>query len=523
MAIRCIVKVSQYFDSVTLMTVAREIRGLPGVEDAALLIGTEANKGLLTQANLFAPEAEEATANDLILVIKGTEESLDIALNKAEKLLANKARQEIPSGEQRPRTVRGAVRSHPDANLAVISVPGQFAAAEAWAVLRQGLHVLLFSDNVPLADEVALKRYAVDHDLLMMGPGAGTAIINGVALGFANAVPRGPVGIVSAAGTGLQEVSSLLARQGVGISQAIGVGGRDLSDEVGGMMMLHALVALQADPETEVIIAISKQPSLIVAEKVLAKLKGGDKPTVISFMGDGFVPSPSLQIDNGDIYPAYTLQEAAMAAATLAGDGDLATVKSHLEQKKLDLQNQAQDLRILLKPEQKYLRGLFSGGTLCQEAMRIWGEQIGPIWSNRPFKPEYTLTDSNSSFEHCAMDLGDEEFTIGRPHPMIDNELRIHRLLQEARDSTVAAIQMDVVLGYGAHPDPASELGPAIERAQQIAQEGKKELIILLSITGTDADLQNLSHQYSAFKRSGAIVLESNAAASYLAAMAVSY
>lgn len=523
MAIKCLIKTSQYADSVTLMTIAHELKGLPGIKDAALVMGTEANKGLLIQAELLTPEVQGASANDLILAIKGDSEFLDQALDTATKMLSQGIMASETIGQQRPRSQRTVFKSRPNANLVVISVAGRYAANEAWTALRKGLHVLLFSDNVSLADEVALKRYAVEHELLMMGPGAGTAIINGLALGFANVVPRGPVGIISAAGTGLQEVSSLLARLGVGISQAIGVGGRDLSDEVGGLMALHALEALKADTETKVIVAISKLPSPAIAKKVLKKLGEANKPAVVIFMGaEPIAARPASQTGKRPILMASTLEEAALKAAALAQGTELEMIEVRLARQKIELQRQAQDLKLILKPDQMYLRGLFSGGTLCEEAMQIWSDRLGPIWSNRPLKPEFKLPDSNRSLEHCALDLGEEEFTVGRLHPMINYDLRIRRLLQEAGDPSVAAIQMDIVLGYGAHPDPASELGPAIEQARQIARDGGRELVILLSIIGTDADPQNPSHQKSVFGQCGAMVLESNAGAAQLAAMIIS-
>ncbi|HEY43775.1 MAG TPA: FdrA family protein [Anaerolineae bacterium] len=521
MAVLCRRKDHQYYDSVTLMTVARQLKSLPGIEDAALVMGTIANKDLLRQVELFTPEVEDATSSDLIIVLKGDGASVRQAIDKAEVLLTRRTIQTKTIEEHLPRTLRSAIRLYPESNLAVISLPGQHAVSETWHALHHGLHVLLFSDNVSLADEIALKRYAVDNNLLMMGPGAGTAIINGVALGFGNALPRGPVGIASAAGTGLQEVSTLLAKQGVGISQGIGVGGRDLSDEVDAMMMIQAIEALQTDQETEVIVAISKLPTPRVAEKVGAKLNAG-KPAVVIFMGESLTPSPyAKQIDQGRIIYTSTLQEAALKAAMLATDGDLATVESQLAQQMSDLQKQARNLASLIKPEQKFLRGLFSGGTLCEEAMRIWDEKVRPVWSNQPLKQEWKLPDSKSSYQHCALDLGAEEFTVGRPHPMIDHDLRITRLLEEASDPSVAVIQMDVVLGYGAHPDPASELSPAIEKANGIALENERSLIVVLSITGTNEDPQNVGDQQDAFQKAGAIVLESNAAASWLAAMVV--
>jgi FdrA protein len=402
--------------------------------------------------------------------------------------------------------------------------------------------VLLFSDNVSLEDEIALKTYARDHGLLLMGPGAGTAILNGVALGFANVVPNGPVGIVSAAGTGLQEVTTLLAKYGVGITQGIGTGGRDLKEEVGGIMMLQALQALQADPATKVIALVSKPPSPGVTEAILDQVAQSDKPTVIGFMGASSqttsllgvrsTPKQSRGAANAiashpstaqqkDVVPlrmlAMTLQETAMLAAKAAGAPiDVGAVIAHEEE---ELQAQAKELRAALKPEQKYLRGLFSGGTLCYEAQVIWRYMLQEqVSSNAPLKHENQLADSLRSIKHTCVDLGEEEFTVGRPHPMIDNDLRIRRLLQEARDPAVAVIMLDVVIGYGAHPDPAGELGPAIHKAKASAD---RELIVVASVTGTEQDPQRLSAQVAALQASGAIVCDSNAAAAKLVAILV--
>ncbi len=516
MSIRYVIKASHYFDSVSLMTIARDIRALPGIEDAALVMGTEANKGLLQQVSPLSVEARSASPTDLILMVKGDEAALDGALATAEKLLTKRPAA-AEGAAHRPRTLRSALRAHPDANLAVISVAGAYATAEAWAALQQNLHVLLFSDNVALEDEVALKRYAAERGLLLMGPGAGTAIINGAALGFANVVPPGPVGIISAAGTGLQEVSTLLAREGIGITQGIGVGGRDLSDAVGGLMMLHAAHALQHDPATEVIVAISKLPSPAISKRVLEHLAASEKPAVVIFMGADDLPA----VPSSLMHLTRTLQEAALTAAALVRGDDVQTVQAQLAERRHALRAQAAELAVQLRPGQSRLRGLFSGGTLCEEAMRLWSAVIGDVWSNGPLKPHLKLPDSNHSQGHCALDLGEEEFTVGRPHPMIDNDLRIRRLLQEAADPQVAVIQMDLVLGYGAHPDPASELAPAIREAREVAGRAGRTLIVVGALTGTDHDPQNLTRQARAFEAAGMVLLPSNADASQLAAFVV--
>jgi succinyl-CoA synthetase alpha subunit len=422
------------------------------------------------------------------------------------------------TGEFKPRTIRGALSTNPAANVAVISVAGRYATDEAWDALSHGLHVLLFSDNVSLDDEIALKKYAREQGLLLMGPGAGTTILNNVALGFANVLPRGPVGIVSAAGTGLQEVSTLLARHGVGLSQGIGTGGRDLKKEVGGIMMLEALKALQQDEGTSVIVLISKPPAEDVVRLILDQVAASVKPTVICFLGGD--TSALENIPN--VIPARTLYECALRAVQLVRP-EIGDVKASLETENMRLAEQAKSLKAKRNAKQRYLRGLFSGGTLCYEAQVIWEKILeDQMYSNAPLPGGSTLPDSTKSYQHTAVDLGEEEFTVGRPHPMIDNDLRVRRILQEARDPEVAVIMLDVVIGYGAHPDPASELGQAARDAQKLARDEGRELIFVASVTGTEEDPQSLSKTTSMLERAGVIVCDSNSAAARLTALFVS-
>lgn len=517
MPIRCLIKAGEYHDSVALMQTAQELSQLPGVRDAAVVMATEANKGILREAGLLLPEIEAATPNDLIIVVQAaSKEVAEHALELAEGHLAQRPKAYGRGLGIEPRTVRGAVRSNPQSNLSVISVAGQYAAAEAWESLKNGLHVLLFSDNVPLEDEIALKKYAAERGLLMMGPGCGTAIINGVALGFANVVPRGPIGIVAAAGTGLQEVSTLLAKLGVGIRQGIGTGGRDLKEAVGGIVMLEGLKALQGDLETRVILLVSKPPSPVVAERVLDQVKKSNKPTVVCFLGSD--PAP---IAATGAIPARTLQEAAYLAAAEVEGYEGASADEEIERETVDLLARAVELKERLEPEQRYLRGLFSGGTLTSEALVVWEDILGDVFSNVALEPRWKLKDTTHCEGNCALDLGEEEFTVGRPHPMIDNDLRIRRLMQEAADPEVGVIVLDVVLGYSAHPDPASELGPAIRRAQEQAAGEGRELIVVASVTGTKEDPQGLERQGRALEDAGAIVCTCNAAAARLAGFIV--
>jgi FdrA protein len=517
MVVKALVKPAEYHDSVSLMLAGRELSGQEGVQDAAVVMATEANKSILADAGLLTAEIRKAGPNDLVIAVKaGTEVLAEAALQEAEGLLKKKV-VEGEAGEYLPKTIRGAIASHPATNVAVISVAGRYAADEAWEALTRGLHVLLFSDHVSLEDEIALKQYARDHGLLLMGPGAGTAMLNNVALGFANVIPAGPVGIVSAAGTGLQEVSTLLARQGVGITQGIGTGGRDLKKEVGGIMMLEGIKALQQDPATQVLVLVSKPPAEGVVKSILEQVAQSGKPTVICFLGgDGKVLEG---IPN--VVPAHTLQECALLARRAVRSEPM-DLKAYLDKENALLARQAAKLKMKLNAGQRYLRGLFSGGTLCYEAQVIWKDQLGsPVHSNAPLPGGLSLANPTKSQEHTAIDLGEEEFTVGRPHPMIDNDLRIRRLMQEACDPQVAVILLDVVIGYGAHPDPAGELGPAVRKARALARRGGRELPVVASVTGTEGDPQDLTRSVAALTHSGVTVCESNAAAARLAGLIV--
>lgn len=516
MPVKCQIRTSEYHDSVSLMLIAKELSNIQDVTDAAVVMGTEANKSILKDAGLFTSELASASPNDLIIAINATNAAATIAFSQLEKLFQKKQGYENQD-LFRPRTIRNALKAFPEANIAVISVAGQYAINEAWDALHQDLHVLLFSDNVSLKDEVELKQFAASKGLLLMGPGAGTAIINGVALGFANILPKGPIGIVSAAGTGLQEVSTLLAKKGTGITQGFGTGGRDLKEEVGGAMMSLCLHTLQEDPETKIIILISKPPSSFVAEKLIDEAKKSTKKTVICFLGQ-IIFTPS---DVENIIMTRTLEEAAWAAAKIAGMPIMQYSQRLLEEKQEAI-NIVRGLSKSLSGKQKYVRGLFSGGTLCYEAQIILSDMLAEkIYSNVPLDPQKKLPDSTKSQFHSLVDLGEEEFTVGRPHPMIDNDLRIRRLLQEINDPEVAIILFDIVIGYGAHYNPAQELADAIRRGLKISPENKSNPVFIASVTGTQKDPQNLLEQIKILEDVGVHICESNAAAARLSARVI--
>ncbi|MDQ7819072.1 MAG: acyl-CoA synthetase FdrA [Armatimonadota bacterium] len=503
MVVRSVIKPSAYADSVALMLVQREVRALPGVQEAGAVMGTEANKELLKDAGLLTPEVEAAGPNDLILVVRAdSEQAAAAALERAQALLA-RPREAAAGGDYRPRTVASAARMLEGANLALVSVPGRFAAGVAREALDAGLHVMLFSDNVPLDAEISLKQAAAARDLLLMGPDCGTAILGGAALGFANRVRRGAVGIVGAAGTGIQQVASLVHLGGAGISHALGTGGRDLHRGVGGLTARAALAALAADPRTEVIVLVSKPPDPQVASTLLGLARQVPKPTVAAFLG-------AAVTGEGRVRGAATLEEAARVAVQLATGREPRW--PHWEA--LPAQEAAR-----LAPSQKFIRGLYSGGTLCYEALLLLERYVGPVWSNTPLDPDRALESGTRSREHTVVDMGADEFTVGRLHPMLDPTLRIQRILREADDPEVAVLLLDVVLGYGAHPDPARELAPAIRQARERARAAGRWLPVVVSVCGTEEDPQDYHTQVATLVDAGAIVQATNAQAARLAGL----
>lgn len=485
-----------YFDSVVLMQLQRALTTLDGVEDAGAVMGVAANKELLAQSNLLTPEGEAAGADDLILVVRGAStEAAANALSQVDSLLQRKR-----SGDSdiayRPKTLAAAANQSPDALWVLISTPGRYAAEVAREALALGRNVLLYSDNVSLDDEVSLKREAAERGLLLMGPDCGTAIVNGIGLGFANAVRRGNIGLVGASGTGLQLVSSRIHQLGAGITHALGTGGRDLSEAVGAHSALQCLDLLLRDPESGVVVLISKPPAPEVAAKLLALARTGAKPVVVNFIG---YDAPAARQSNVHFVP--TLDAAAELAVRLVVEISEASVEP-AQSADGDLETAASQFA----SSQCYLRGLYSGGTLAYEAQLLLVGLQPEVRSNAPIHKQLRLESATTSEGHSVVDLGDDEFTVGRLHPMMDNALRLRRLEQEANDPTCAVILMDMVLGYGAHPDPASELAPAIAGAIERAKQAGRHLEILVAVVGTEDDPQNLERQLTLLDEAGARV-----------------
>jgi FdrA protein len=481
-----------YRDSVELMRIAAEIERLPGVIRAGLVMCTPANLAIVDEAGLGKGLDPGAGPNDMVVALAANDEAAaEAAFERAATLMRGAAAEAAGEGQRFvPTTIAEAIAELPELNLALISTPGTYAAAEALKALKRGMHVFLFSDNVPVEDEIELKQLGVRKGLLVMGPDCGTAILDGVPLGFANAVRRGGVGLVGASGTGLQQVTCLLEAFGAGVSQAIGVGGRDLHEEVGGLMMLAGLERLLADAGTEVVVLISKPPAPSVAAKVLAAASAASKPVVVNFLGgDGDA------IRAAGAHPATTFEEAARTAAELS----LGAPPPPLDDDAGDPAAWA----ATLSRGQDRIAGLYSGGSLASEAKVVLKGLLGP----------------EAAAEQQILDLGDDEYTVGRPHPMIDPRLRSEKIEEAGGDRQVAVILLDIVLGYASHPDPAGALIPAIRAARDAAAADGRGLAVIASVCGTPGDPQGLASQSAILADAGVHLAASNARAAQLAGL----
>jgi FdrA protein len=472
-----------YRDSVTLMRMSQVVASRESVSAAIVAMATPLNLELYERLGFDPAAVADASPNDLLVAVRADDDAaLAAAMAEAEAQLTAAAPDSAAFGTPPPpRTVGSALRG--GGTFALISVPGQHAFVEAMDAVVSGVSVMLFSDNVPIDQEILLKDEAARRGVLVMGPDAGTAVVGGLGLGFANALRPGPVGMVAASGTGAQQVSCLLDAAGVGVSAIIGVGGRDLSAAVAGRSTLAAMELLDAHQGTELIVVLSKPPDPAVADHLRAAAAKLRTPALVAFVGRG---QPDMTAVTTDVLAAVGAEPVRAAEWPAPYDRE---------------------------PRAGFLRGLFSGGTLCDEAMVIAAERLGPIASNIPLEPDWALGDDLRSPGHLMADFGDDRLTRGRPHPMIDPSLRIERIAAEAADPACAVLLLDVVLGYGAHPDPAHSLGPAIAQARDRASADGRDLAVVVSLIGSEGDPQGLDTTAKALAEAGASVHLSNAAA----------
>lgn len=503
MAVFTKIEKNRYVDSLETLSMTADLNSQEGVEIGFASMAKASLKSDLEKNGMLTKEIANLEESDFVIVARCfTREAFDNAV--CEILKEDKKQEKDKKSSYQD--IEDAVKAHPEANLCQINVPGEYALEETTKALNAGLHCCVFSNNVPLEDEKKMKELAMEKGLLCMGPDCGVANINGVALVLASINNRGPFGICGASGTGIQHVAAILHECGSGVSQAIGTGGNDLKEPVGGIMMKMGIDALEADPETKYIILISRRPADSVLQILLKKIKACTKPVVVFFMGC----TPKQIEENGGIFAA-NLDDCAQKALSLIG-------KTYELESPEGIHEKAMYAARNLSPRQKYLRGMYTGGTYMDEAMVAMQEIVGPIWSNAPLSPEYKLAESYKSIGNTCVDYGEEEFTLGRPHPAIDPSVRKAEIMREASDEEVAVIVLDCILTPPGHMDPVGDMVSEIRNAKELALGKGRDLVFIASVLGTDADLQNKSAQIEKFKRAGVIVCKTNNEASLLAA-----
>jgi succinyl-CoA synthetase alpha subunit len=531
-----------------------------GIIEASVVMATETNKDILIQLGFPPSKILEAQESDVIIAIRTSDnKSLELGLAEVDKLLeltenisiSDNATAKIDEDVKRTNDIDSALKTMPDVNLALLSIPGEHIKKISLRLIDLGIHQHIFSDHVPIEDEVEIKRNASRKGVLILGPEAGTSIINGKGIGFSNAVAPGPVGIVAAAGTGLQEVTSLLDHCGIGVKHGLGVGGNDTKAKIGGIMMLECMKVIEQDKDIDVIAIISKPPSPAVMKKIIHYAANkGNKKYVLAFIGGGgdsigdvsnkkdmlnatiAAKSSSAQknvgapyVSSNVIVKVNSLASSVLAIADVIGPEQLSTALSKCYLPPEGLFSLVRDEWTKLQSHQKYIRALYTGGTFAYEAQVILGDMIrngSSIYSNSPIDKIKQLEDSFKSNSHAIIDLGEEEFTKGRPHPMIDPTIRKHRIREEANDQEVAVILLDFVLGFGSNSDPVEAVLDELKEAKTRAEESGRYLSVVAHVCGTKHDLQGYEQSVSNLKNAGCIVLPTNTLAAVASAFIVS-
>lgn len=487
--LKTIIRKNNYQDSINLMMLTRKINEFGGVNRSQIMMGTEANKNILKSSGLLTDEAQEASSNDMVIVIDAEDEGItEKIMGEIESFFNDLQVKDRAHEAREAASIDTAVQMLPEANVALFSIPGEYAASEMKKALNLGLNVFSFTDNISKQDEINLKKLAKEKGLLMMGPDCGTGAISGIPLAFTNVINSGDISIVGASGTGIQEVSCLIDKYGGGIIHAIGTGGRDLNEEVKGITMKDALIALNHHSETKVIALISKPPAKEVRDEIVELLHGLDKPVVAVFLGE----KPANH--EGEVYFAYTLEECARMAVDLSKKGSVEKNYNELPENQTEIRFD----------ENAGIKGLYSGGTLGAEAAMLIADTLG--MSRKTPKEGYLLDEKG----YQILDLGDDIYTVGRPHPMIDPDVRIEKIKELAKADENSIILIDIVLGYGTHEDMVGALIPAIREAKKRAEERGKQICFVSSIVGTDKDIQDYHQAAKRLRQEGVLVEESN-------------
>lgn len=499
--LKTIVKKGSYHDSVVLMLLTNQISTIEGVKKVSIMMSTPANKDIYRQSGLSTEELESASANDMVVVADVDDDAiLDVIMEEVEEFFKKQSTSEgDKKGAESVKSWDKALGKLPDANLAVISIPGAYAALEADRALDEGMNVFMFSDNVTLEDEIKLKQKAHEKGLAVMGPDCGTGIIQGVPIAFTNNVTPGAIGIIGASGTGIQELTTIIDRLGEGVKNAIGTGGRDLSTEVGGITMMDMIEAMESDDSVKVLIIISKPPAKEVRDRISDRLSNFKKPVVTLFLGE----KPEYHEEN--FYHAYTLDEAARLAVGLVRGEEI-------KEGKVDVD----DSQFFGAEEKKTIKAYYSGGTLAGEAAMLIKDALN--LKVPPQKAEGFMLKTDG---HIVVDLGDDVYTQGKPHPMIDPAKRIECMQDAIDDASTGVILLDVMLGYGSHEDMAGALLPSIVELRDKAKAEGRKLFFVATVCGTRRDFQSYDEAVSKLKEAGVIVCENNKLAVHTAIRAI--
>jgi FdrA protein len=507
-----IIKKNFFKDSVQMMQLSQQLKDEQGVIDAAIVMGTDLNKNTLKNMDLLTEDGATATENDTLISISCQDQnSLNNAIQKAEQLLTSssvKTKNEFAS-------LASALDAFSDATIASLSIPGQFVKEVAIELIKKQLHLFVFSDHVPLEDEIYLKNLALENNILFMGPEAGTSILNGTVFGFGNRVRKGSVGIIGASGTGIQESSTMIDLFGEGISHAIGVGGRDLRNDIGGMMTLKAMEVFENDPNTKAVLLVSKPVEDDVRNKIINKINSFSKKNyVLCLVGDN-----ENREDSARIKFSKSIQTSVLKILKSLDDNNYKKIMDIIRNQVNESINLAESLSMDLNKEQKFVRGFFAGGTLCYESKIILEQMIGKVYSNLRSDDEYSVNGNVPSKENTLIDFGEEEFTSARPHPIIDPLLRKNRILEDANDPNVGVIIIDIICGINAAKNTIAFHAETIKKAIQTAKEQGRKLSVFAYICGTEKDVSE--NELKLLTDSGAKLFTSNALMSFAAALVV--
>ena len=521
-----LIKTNYYRDSLQLLKISDNIKHNSGILEASVIMGTKTNKDILVKLGFPANRVSQAKESDAIIAIQAQDKkSLDSALTRLHEALEGRQDKTTDNNVMKNKTgdLESALRAMPDANLALLSIPGEYVREFAFKLIDSGIHQQIFSDHVSLEDELSIKKYGVENNVLVLGPEAGTSIINGKGIGFSNLLRTGPVGIVAAAGTGLQEVSTLLDHCGIGVRHGLGVGGNDPKETIGGLMMLYSIKVLENCSDIQVIDIVSKPPSPSIQEKVIDYIRQkGKKKYVITFIGDSKLLQRKSHADKGDtkIIETNSLTSSVFAVAKQLGNRHFKNALDTIYISPKVLLKTLQKEWEKLQKYQKYIRALYTGGTFTYETQVVLNQAgLKEVYSNTPIKNSRMLPNSSTSLGNSIIDLGDEEFTKGRAHPMIDPTIRKLRLVDEGSDAAVAVILLDFVLGYGSNKDPVGAILNEINKAKRTAEKDGRYLSIIAHVCGTRQDPQDYEGSIYRLKNAGCIVLPTNCLAAVASAV----